>query len=86
MQLHLMHARMAYKVYSISNQSVNVTQPDWRVYIYDGESHKGQAICKFEKREDAEEALTRLSEILNLKIRNEKQALGWTCSALFICL
>lgn len=76
MQLRLAHARMAYRVYSMSNQSMDVSEPDWRVYIHDGNSRHGQAICKFKKREEAEEELALLSDILNLSIRNEKQALG----------
>ena len=77
MQLGLSHARMAYQVHSLSNRTISVTDPDWRVNIYDGEkSRKGKTICKFKNRDDAEEALARLSELLDLSIRNEKLALG----------
>jgi hypothetical protein len=76
MQLRLTHARMAYRVYSMSNRSVDVSEPDWRIFIHDGNSRKGQAICKFKTREKAEEELAKLSDVLNLSIRNEKQALG----------
>lgn len=76
MQLRLAHARMAYRVYSMSNQSMDVSEPDWRIYVHDGNSRQGQAICKFKKREEAEEELAMLSDVLNLSIRNEKQALG----------
>ncbi len=76
MQLRLSHARMAYRVYSMSNQSMDVSEPDWRVYIHDGNNRKGQAICRFKTRQEAEEELAKLSDVLNLSIRNEKQALG----------
>jgi hypothetical protein len=76
MQLRLSHARMVYRVYSMSNRSVNVSDPDWRIFIHDGNSRHGQAICKFKNREAAEEELARLSDLLNLSIRNEKEALG----------
>lgn len=77
MQLGLSHARMAYQVHSLSNRTISVTDPDWRVNIYDGEkSRKGKTICKYKNREDAEVELARLSELLNLTIRNEKQAQG----------
>lgn len=75
-QLRLAHARMAYRVYSMSNRSVDVSDPDWRIYMHDGNSRQGQAICKFKKREEAEEELAKISDLLNLSIRNEKDALG----------
>ncbi|WP_062123895.1 hypothetical protein [Geofilum rubicundum] len=76
MQLRLTHARMAYRVYSMSNRSVDVSEPDWRIFIHDGNSRQGQAICKFKNREAAEEELAKLSDWLNLSIRHEKEALG----------
>jgi hypothetical protein len=60
----------------MSNRSVDVSEPDWRIFIHDGDSRTGQAICKFKTRKEAEEELAKLSDILNLSIRNEKQALG----------
>ena len=70
-QIGVNHARMMYRVSSISNHNIDVSDPDWRVYIYDGVDRRGKAICKFKNRVDAERELIRLSEALNIPIREE---------------
>lgn len=75
MQIGVNHARMMYGVSSIANNKMNVTDSDWRVYIYDGMDRRGKAICKYKNREDAEKELIRLSETLNITIREESH--GW---------
>ena len=75
MQLGLAHARLAYSVRSLSNRTITVADSDWRISIYDDSNRKGQTICKYKKRIDAENELAKLSELLNLAIRNEEQAL-----------
>lgn len=70
-QIGVNHARMMYRVSSISNHNIDVSDPDWRVYLYDGVDRRGKAICKFKNRVDAERELIRLSEALNIPIREE---------------
>ncbi|WP_026474963.1 hypothetical protein [Alkaliflexus imshenetskii] len=71
MKLGLSNSKMTYRVYSMSNRSVDMKSSDFRVYIYEESGRKGNAVCRFKKREEAEAELARLSDLLGLEIRGE---------------
>jgi hypothetical protein len=72
MRIGLSDAHMVYRVYSMSNRSVDVTSNDFRVYLYNEDGRKGMAICRFKKLEEAKEELAKLSDLLGLQIREGK--------------
>ena len=72
MMIGLSDAHIVYRVYSMSNRSVDVSSNDFRVYLYNEDGRKGMAICRFKKLEKAKEELARLSDLLGLQIREGK--------------
>jgi hypothetical protein len=74
MKLGISNAKMTYRVYSMSNRSIDVSNTDVRVYLFNEDGRKINAVCRYKKVETAQEELARLSDILGLEIRNEKEA------------
>lgn len=72
MKIGLSDAHMVYRVYSMSNRSVDVSSDDFRIFLYGVENRKGMAICRFKKKEEALEELSRLSDLLGLQVREGK--------------
>lgn len=72
MRIGISDARVIYRVYSMSNRSVDLSNADFRVYLYNEDGRKGMAICRFKNLEEAKEELARLSDLLGLQIREGK--------------
>jgi hypothetical protein len=72
MKIGLSDAHMVYRVYSMSNRSVDMSSNDFRVYLYNEDGRKGMAICRFKKLEEAKEELAKLSDLLGLQVREGK--------------
>ncbi len=72
MMVGLSDAKMVYRVYSLSNRSVDATYGDFRVYLYDLYGRKINPICKFKSKERALEEITKLSDLLGLQIKGTK--------------
>jgi hypothetical protein len=72
MGLGCANTKMTYRVYSMSNRSVDVDSTDFRVFLYDEDGRKMKPLYRFKSRQDAEEELDRLSDLLGLQIVPER--------------
>ncbi|MDG5799829.1 hypothetical protein QA597_05575 [Marinilabiliaceae bacterium ANBcel2] len=72
MMIGLSDSKMTYRVYSMSNRSVDMGYSDYRIYLYNSDGRRGNAICRFKKLKDAEDELATLSDLLGLQIRETK--------------
>ncbi|ASB48210.1 hypothetical protein [Alkalitalea saponilacus] len=69
MKIGLSNTKLVYRVYSMSNRSIEVKNSDFRIFLYNEDNKKGQAICRFKEKEDAEEELIKLSDLLGLEVK-----------------
>jgi len=69
MKVGLSDTHMVYRVRSLSNRSVDVSTDDFRVFLYQDNGRRGEAICRFKTRERALEELARISDLLGLQVR-----------------
>ncbi len=69
MQLGLSEAKISYRVRSMSNRFIDVNNKDFRIYLYNEDGLKRKAICRFKERFVAEKELIKLSDLLNIQIK-----------------
>lgn len=72
MMVGLSDAHMVYRVYSLSNRSIDVSNNELRIYLFNEEGRRVMTICRFKKIDQALVELARLSDLLGLQIKEGK--------------